>query len=57
MQDLQELNAELARRIGALRSPPNSDSECFAPTRPLLFEALGWIVGAIFLWITVVLFL
>jgi hypothetical protein len=57
MQDLHELNAELARRIDALRSPPHSDSESFATTRPLLLEALGWVLGAILLWIAVVFYL
>ncbi len=53
MEDREELNAELSRRIGALTSPPNSESECFAVTRPVLYEALAWVVGALLLWIVV----
>lgn len=54
MQDREELNAELSRRISAIASPPNSESECFASMRPVLYEALVWVVGALLLWIAVV---
>ena len=55
MQDREELNAELSRRISALASPPNSESECFAPARLVLYEALVWVVGAFLLWIAAVI--
>jgi hypothetical protein len=55
MQDREELNAELSRRISALASPPNSESECFAPARLVLYEALVWVVGALLLWIAAVI--
>ena len=55
MQDRGELNAELSRRISAIASSPNSESECFASTRPVLYEALIWVVGAFVLWIAAVI--
>ena len=55
MEDRGELNAELGRRISSLASPPHSESECFAVVRPVLYEALAWVVGALLLWIVVVL--
>jgi len=54
MEDRGDLNAELSRRIDSLASPPNSESECFAVVRPVLYEALAWVVGALLLWIVVV---
>jgi hypothetical protein len=54
MQDRESLNADLARRIVALGSPPNSESECFASTSPVLYEAALWVVGALLVWIAVV---
>lgn len=50
------LNEELSRRISATASPPNSESECFASTRLVLYEALVWVVGALLLWIVAVIF-
>jgi hypothetical protein len=54
MQDAQELNAELRRRIDALESLPNSESESFASVYPVIREALIWVVGALLLWVGVV---
>jgi hypothetical protein len=54
MHESEELNAELNRRIKDFTSPPNSESECFAPVYPVLYEALIWVAGALLLWIAVV---
>jgi hypothetical protein len=54
MRDREDLNADLSRRIIALASPPNSESECCASIYPLLCEAVLWVVGALLLWIAVV---
>jgi hypothetical protein len=57
MQDGEDLNAELRRRISAFTAPPNSESEFFASTRPVLREALIWVVGALVLWVAAVIFI
>jgi len=51
MQRQVELNQELSRRLDALREPPHSNSECFAPSRPVLREALIWIAVAALIWV------
>jgi hypothetical protein len=55
MQETEELNAELSRRIGALESQRNSESECFAPIYPVIYEAVLWVAGALLLWIAAVI--
>jgi hypothetical protein len=57
MQDSEDLNAELSRRISAFTSTPNSQSEFFESTRPVLYEALIWVVGALILWVAAVIFI
>jgi hypothetical protein len=54
MQRRDKLNQELSRRLDALREPPHSQSECFAPSRPILREALIWVAFAIIVWVTAV---
>jgi hypothetical protein len=52
MQD--KLNEELRRRLEQLYLPPHSESECFASTRPILWEALIWVAFAFAAWIATV---
>ena len=54
MQRQDKLNQELSRRLDALRESPHSESECFAPSLPVLREALTWVVFAIVVWVTAV---
>ncbi len=50
MQDRDELNLELRRRINELMLQSMSDSEYLASVRPVLYESVAWVVIVLLLW-------
>jgi len=54
MQNREELDAELRRRIEALESQSNFSLRYLNSLRPILYEACIWVLGALLVWVAAV---
>lgn len=54
MQDKEELDAELRRRVSIMMTPVAVDPEYKTSVRPVFYEAAIWVGAAMLLWLAAV---